>query len=236
MSPEDYRQATTLRRALYRLYRSPFGSFPYYFLEIWLRRSVAPLSADDRREWRKHAFDTVFILAGNALLVASVLWASARLAPGRPAWLAVVLGWIVPFLSWNWIIGWVVFMQHTHPEVGWYATRAEWTFFRGQILGTVQATFPPVMDTFSNHIMKHHAHHASPTIPLYRLARAQALLLAAYPEVKALMLTPRTLLRHLRACKLFDYERRQWVDFDGNPTGPVIPLDGGPPPPVGPGC
>jgi omega-6 fatty acid desaturase (delta-12 desaturase) len=46
------------------------------------------------------------------------------------------------------------------------------------------------------------------------------------------MLTPRTLLRHLKACKLFDYQRRQWVDFDGNPTGPVIPLEGGAPPAI----
>ena len=152
---------------------------------------------------------------GNALIVAWVIWLGARLAPGRPAWLSVVVAWVVPFLSWNWIMGWVVFMQHTHPEVGWFASRAEWTFFQGQILSTIQATFPPVMDTFSNHVMKHHAHHASPAIPLYRLADAQALLLAAYPEARTLMLTPRTLLRNLKACKLFDYQRRQWVDFDG---------------------
>ncbi len=236
MSPEDYRQATPFRRSVYRLYRSPLGSSSYYFFEIWLRRSLAPLSADDRKEWRKHILDTGFVLAGNALLVAGILRAGALLSPGRPAWLSLVLGWVVPFLSWNCIIGWVVFMQHTHPAVGWYADRAEWTFFRGQILGTVQATLPPGMDTFSNHIMKHHAHHAAPAIPLYRLARAQALLLTAYPEVKALMLTPRTLFRHLKLCKLFDYERRQWVDFDGNPTGPVISLDGDAPPATAPGC
>jgi omega-6 fatty acid desaturase (delta-12 desaturase) len=227
MSPDDYRAATPLRRALYRLYRSPLGSMSYYLLEIWLRRSLLPVWGSERREWRKQLFDLAFIVAGNALLVAGIVWLGARLSPGRPAALSLLLGWIVPFLSWNAIIGWVVFMQHTHPEVGWYETRAEWSSYRGQILGTVEATLPPGMNLFSNHIMKHHAHHASPAIPLYRLALAQARLRAAYPEARALMLTPRTLLRHLTACKLFDYQRRCWVDLDGRPTGPVIPLDGG---------
>jgi hypothetical protein len=26
----------------------------------------------------------------------------------------------------------------------------------------------------------------------------------------------------VKACKLFDYNRRQWVDFNGHPTGPII--------------
>lgn len=229
MSPADYRQATPLRRALYRLYRSPFGSFPYYFFEIWLRRSVLPLSAEDRKEWRIHLFDSAFVVVGNIALVLGIVWLGRWLAPARPAWLTVVLGWAVPFLAWNWIIGWVVFMQHTHPEVGWYADKREWTFFRGQILATVQARLPPVMNAFSNNIMEHNAHHSYPMIPLYRLRPAQALLRAAYPQVRALTLTPRAFVRQTRACKLFDYQRRQWVDFDGTPTGPVIPLDGLPP-------
>ena len=51
--------------------------------------------------------------------------------------------------------------------------------------------------------------------------------ISGYTEIKALALTPIVFVRHTRACKLFDYERRQWTDFDGTPTGPVIPLDGG---------
>jgi hypothetical protein len=30
--------------------------------------------------------------------------------------------------------------------------------------------------------------------------------------------TPRSFLDRLRACKLYDYTQRQWLDFDGNPT------------------
>ena len=31
-------------------------------------------------------------------------------------------------------------------------------------------------------------------------------------------LTPLSFIEHLRTCKLYDYTRQQWLDFDGNPT------------------
>ena len=36
------------------------------------------------------------------------------------------------------------------------------------------------------------------------------------------MLTPGEYRRILKACKLFNFERMCWTDFDGNPTGPQL--------------
>jgi len=56
------------------------------------------------------------------------------------------------------------------------------------------------------------------TIPLYRLAAAQAELERECASLVVERWTPRSFVRNIRACKLYDYARRQWLDFDGNPT------------------
>lgn len=226
MSPEDYRTASRARRILYRLYRSPLGPLPYYAIEMWWKRHFLPISAEARRQGRRHAFDTVFLFTAYPLLVGAIVASGAALAPDRPLWLTAVWGWIVPYAVWNWLMGFVIYAHHTHPAVAWIAGRDAWTSYRGHVLGTVHARLPPPLHAVANNIMEHTAHHVMPGIPLYRLRDAQARLRERVPEVVFSPLM-RDYLRTVAACKLFDYEKRQWQDFDGRPTGPVIPRDGG---------
>ncbi len=54
------------------------------------------------------------------------------------------------------------------------------------------------------------------SIPLYRLKEAQALLEARLP--RAIVIQPfswRWYARTARHCKLYDFERRAWTDFQG---------------------
>jgi omega-6 fatty acid desaturase (delta-12 desaturase) len=75
--------------------------------------------------------------------------------------------------------------------------------------------------------MEHNAHHALPGIPFYRLKTAQTLLRDRIGAIRTTFLTPGNYLRSVRACKLYDYDRNQWTDFDGRPTGPRLARDRG---------
>jgi len=56
-------------------------------------------------------------------------------------------------------------------------------------------------------------------IPLYRLRRAQALLEAALPgRIIIQTFSWRWYFDTARRCKLYDYERHCWTDFDGRRT------------------
>lgn len=218
LSPEQYRAAGPLRRAFYRLCRSPAGHLPYYLVEMWWKKNFLPIAPETRGEWRRHAFDSLFVLAAQALLIWGVVALGARLAPERPWFVSLAFGWLIPFLVWNWLMGLVIYMHHTHPEIPWAARPQDWSVYRAAILGTVEARLPGVLDKIDNHIMRHNAHHALPAIPMYRLAAAQARLRRTFADVLALKITPRSVAAISRACKLWDPAAGCWRDFQGRPT------------------
>lgn len=224
MSPEDYRAASPANRLLYRHYRAPFGSLAYYMVEMWAKKLILPIAPENREHWREYLFDCLFVILAQIPLVAAIVWLSETLVPERPTWLAVVLGWGLPFLFWNWLMGWIIYVHHTHPRVGWFDDPDEWSFYGAQILGTVHVRLPQPLDFISNNIMQHTAHHSSSAIPLYNLRRAQAKLRAKFGNVIDVDLTPAEYARIVKACKLFDFKKRCWTDFEGRPTGTALPL------------
>ena len=71
-------------------------------------------------------------------------------------------------------------------------------------------------------LFEHTAHHVGPRVPLYHLPDAQDRLEAAYTaDVPVERLTPGYVLGLMRTCRLYDYECRQWLDYDGTPTTPA---------------
>ena len=115
-------------------------------------------------------------------------------------------------------MGWAIFDHHTHPDVPWFTDVAEWRLAQAQSRCTVHIVLPPVLDILFHRIMQHTAHHLDVTIPLYNLREAQAAVEGAGAEVVFYRWTPFTFFRHLRRCKLYDFENRRWVGFDGKET------------------
>lgn len=222
MTPEGYRRAGPLRRALYRLYRSGAGHLPYYLVEMWWKKNFLPIAPETRREWRRHLPDSLFVIAAQALLAWAAVRLGAALAPGRPWPVSLALGWLVPFLAWNWVMGLVIYMHHTHPAVGWFARREEWSARAVALTGTVEARMPGALDRLDNNIMRHNAHHALPAIPMYNLAAAQEQLRAGFPEALSVVLGPGSVAASVRACKLWDPQARCWRRFDGRPSAPPV--------------
>ncbi|MBX3504236.1 MAG: fatty acid desaturase [Parvibaculum sp.] len=225
MSKEEYDSASRPKRMLERVYRGPLGPLIYYWIEFWIPKLVLPFTKQMRAEWKSHLPDSLFVILFGGGLVASIGVLGSWLAPDRPLWLIMLIGWFIPFAVWNYLMALSIFLQHNHPEVPWFEDRKEWNFYAGNIRGTAHVDLPFHFLPLFKWVMLHHAHHALPSIPGYKLTEAQAKLIEAYgDEVVRYPFTLANYRKVYRACKLFDYQRKQWTDFDGNPTADPIML------------
>ena len=90
--------------------------------------------------------------------------------------LLLLTGLVAPFLFWCAMIGFVVYVHHTHVKVGWHDDKAAWARAQPFVSTTVHLTFPLRIGALVHHIMEHTAHHVDMSIPLYRLKNAQQML------------------------------------------------------------
>lgn len=224
MSPKEYAAASPARRWLERVYRSAFGPVIYYHLAIWLPLMIAPLWPQARAQWKRHMPDTLFVLATFAATLAGIAFLGSALAPGRPLWLVMTLGWIVPFAVWSYFAAITVYLNHTHPDIAWFDDETQWSAYNGSVLGTAHVHIPIDIFPLYTDVMAHPAHHANPSIPVYALPEAQAELKGRVgtADTREYTLTLGTYRRIVGACKLFDFERRCWTDFSGVPTTPAL--------------
>jgi omega-6 fatty acid desaturase (delta-12 desaturase) len=219
LSKGEYDALPAVGRLFYRAYRTPLGIALYYPLELWRERLFFP-----RREFLDRPRRTYTL---DSLLVASFMTGQAAAivllgGPGLGAWLSgVVLGVALPWLVFGWLIGFVVYFNHTHPAVIWFGDREAWSFHEGTLRGTVHLQFPGWTRFFASNIMAHLAHHVEPRVPLVRLRAAQERLEELLPgQVVVQAWSVKELLRVLRVCRLYDFEARCWTDYDGRPTSP----------------
>jgi omega-6 fatty acid desaturase (delta-12 desaturase) len=204
------------KRRLHRAYRTPLGLALYYPIEIWWPRLVFPRRELLDRPRRVYTLDSVLVLGFLAAQLAVIAAAS----DGWPA-RAVGVGFalVVPYLTFSWMIGFVIYFNHTHPEVPWFGSRDEWSAAAGAVRGTVRLTFPRWTLIFAPSIMDHVAHHVDPRVPLVRLKEAQERIEAVLPgQIVVQAFGVRALLGILERCKLYDYDAHCWTDFQGAPT------------------
>ncbi len=90
---------------------------------------------------------------------------------------------MLPFLAFNCIMGWVIYVQHTHPDVAWFDKRDEWQKRLGFITTTINVVVPKSMGRILHDILEHGAHHVNTGVPLYRLRAAQTALKNAVPQL-----------------------------------------------------
>jgi omega-6 fatty acid desaturase (delta-12 desaturase) len=213
LAPAEFMSLSPARRALERVYRSAFGPLPYYLVEIWWKKLYYPNRANAPGGRREFFWDSTLV---TVFAAAWIGWLTViGLATGGAAHVAFVLtvGFLLPFLIWNWTIGFVIYLHHTHPDVVWYADKSAWLKAQGMLHGTVRYHVRPVWNLLLHNIMEHAAHHLDAKIPMYRLKAAQAALARLVPDIPVVELSFRTYWRSVRECKLFDFERRVWVTF-----------------------
>ena len=117
------------------------------------------------------------------------------------------------------LIGFVVYVHHTHSNVAWYDNKRDWSAASPFVSTTVHLTFGSGVKAFLHHIMEHTAHHVDMGVPLYRLQAAQALLEAKLPgRIVVQWFSWAWYFNTTRAYKLYDFEHRYWTDFAGQQT------------------
>jgi omega-6 fatty acid desaturase (delta-12 desaturase) len=217
---EGYRALPRWRRLLERVYRSGWAPWLYYMVEIWWARMMFPNR--EHMPTRRHIFTLDCLLVSAAALVwVGALSICAHLT-GQSAWPLIVAGFVLPTVVWNGMIGFVVYVHHTHERISWYEDKNSWAQAQPFVSTTVHLTFRRHAGALLHHIMEHTAHHVDMSIPLYRLREAQKILEARLPGL--IVIQPfswRWYFETARKCKLYDFNARCWTDFRGQPTSPA---------------
>lgn len=224
MSKEQYDQLPAFKRWLERVYRSPnVIGLLFYWLIMWIPTRLHPNPRTPGKH-RSLAWKYTGLLVAYHSVLLALLATSSTVAPVT-AGTAVVLGWVVPTLIHFFVSSGSLYLMHTHPKLPWFRGEIERTGDYAPELCSIVLTTPDWFSKMVNNVYCHAAHHAVHRVPTYNLLPAQVRmneLLGNRLVVEPLSL-PR-ILHTLRTCKLYDFDKHQWLDFDGKPTAPPINL------------
>lgn len=222
-SMQEFQALPPWRRRLERLYRSGWAPWLYYLVEMWWKRMYFPSRKQMPTRRAEFIWDGAMVSAGAAIWVAALAWAAQ--ATGQALWPVLLTAFVVPLLFWNAMIGFVVYVHHTHTGVAWYQDKSAWTAAQPFVSTTVHLTFNYRIGATLHHIMEHTAHHVDMSVPLYRLKKAQEMLETMLPgRIVIQKFSWRWYFDTARRCKLYDFERLCWTDFSGRQTSiPIRP-------------
>lgn len=219
-STEEYAQMSAGRRFMERIYRSGWAPGIYYLYEIWWKKMMFP-SKGAMPTQRKSFFWDSLLCASFGILWA-IVTVVAAVATEQSIWMTLLYTWAIPLFFWFSMIGFVVYVHHTHTRVVWHDDKAEWSKSQPFVSTTVHLIFKFKIGALVHHIMEHTAHHVDMSIPLYKLKKAQAFLEEMLPErIVIQKFSWRWYFRTARACKLYDFKNKCWLDFKGRPTAQV---------------
>lgn len=213
----EYQALPRWRQGLERVYRSGWAPWLYYLVEVWWGRMMFPSRRVMPTRRRIFTLDCLLVCAFAVAWTGGVAWVA--LATGQSVVWLLLVGFALPFLFWNGMIGFVVYVHHTHTGVSWYADKPSWAADQPFVSTTVHLTFRSAMGGLLHHIMEHTAHHVDMGVPLYRLKQAQRLLEEKLPgRIVVQPFTWAWYAANARCCKLYDFEAQRWTDFSGRPS------------------
>lgn len=220
---EEYQSLSKGRKVLERIYRSGFGPFVYYIVEIWWNKMFFPSKKAMPATRPAFLWDNVLVSSFAALWIAALTFSA--LATNQSILLTVLMGFVIPFIFWNGMIGFVVYVHHTHPSVSWYSDKSEWLRAQPFVSTTVHLVFPFKWGAAMHHIMEHTAHHVDMGVPLYKLKQAQAKLEEMLPgRIIIQKFSWAYYFDTAKLCKLYDTQRKCWLDFKGNKTADSVKI------------
>ncbi len=220
-SLEEFNNMPVWRQNVERLYRSGWGPVFYYLIEIWWNKMYFPT--------KKNMPSTRKIFFKDSCLVSAfgVLWLGALVygayLTNQSYFTTLICGFVIPYLFWNGMIGWVVYVHHTHTSVSWYDNKTEWMKAQPFVSTTVHLTFKRNFGATMHHIMEHTAHHVDMGVPLYNLQEAQSKLEELLPgRIIVQPFSWKWYFETAKLCKLYDFKNKYWLDFNGNKTAESI--------------
>ena len=212
VTPAEYRALSPLGKLLHRVEWSALGAGVYYGRQIWWQQMIRfvpgeKMRAPIRRD--RIVVGSWFALFSLALLGAGVA-SYGTLAGAVWMWVKV---FAIPFVFWNYAIGFAVYVHHIAPEIPWFKRR-DWTKFRGQVDGTTVLHMPRWVNFFFHNIFLHVPHHVDMRIPFYGLPKAVVAMREHFGDIlREKQYGIRDYLQTTRACKLFDFEEGVWLGY-----------------------
>ena len=221
VSPDQYRSMPRWRRLIERFYRSWWALWLHSIVEIWWKHIAMPRDSDRRYlDARQVNLERLLMIAFVAAHVAcgwlvAPGWSTIAGGPAMSPWLIVAAVVIAPWWIFQVMFSIVTFLHHTHPQIPWYRTKRESSFFAGQVQGTVHVELPTWVERLLHNITVHNAHHVDARIPFRDLPDAQRRIESAFTsEVRVERWSMRSFIAVSRTCQLYDYDAHRWVTFD----------------------
>jgi omega-6 fatty acid desaturase (delta-12 desaturase) len=210
LDPLEYAQLNSWRRLLYKLYRSGWAPGLYYLVEIWWKKLFFPNAAHMPTRRSIFVSDNWLNAAFLAAWASSLVWAAS--ATQQSALVLLALGLLTPFFVWGTVMGFVTYVQHTHPSVKWYADKTEWGQDRAHLSATVHLQGPPWLNGALHHILEHTAHHVDMSLMHEELPAAQRHLEITFGDsVPRWRWSWRQYFANARQCGVYDYKRHRWL-------------------------
>jgi omega-6 fatty acid desaturase (delta-12 desaturase) len=220
-SLEEFNAMPVWRQNLEKLYRSGWGPVAYYLIEIWWNKMFFPTQKNMPSTRKVFLKDNLLVSAFAVVWLATLTYAS--FATDQSLITLIICGFVIPYLFWNGMIGWVVYVHHTHPSVSWYDNKSEWMRAQPFVSTTVHLTFKYPFGALMHQIMEHTAHHVDMGVPLYQLKDAQDKLEELLPgRIIKQAFSWSWYFETAKLCKLYDFENKYWTDFKGNKTAESI--------------
>ena len=219
VTADEYRAYPGWRRTLHRVYRhrSGLGLGLHYAVEIWAPLMLWPRARGQGR--RDPMVVDALVLYGLLTALAISAWGFVAVVdPGRlddaGSWVSAgLLLFVLPLLGTHWLIGFVIYLNHTHPEIVWYDDPREWSRHQVQLEGSAGQRVPR-WSPLPQRILHHAAHHVDPGVPLRRLEGAQEYLVDTFGDrVVSYPWSRAAFGEILSRCKLYDYDRKQWLTY-----------------------
>ena len=222
-SKEEFDRLPRHRRVLERIYRSGLGWGLYYFVEMWWRKLYFPTVKEIGSGRMKYKLDSALVTVGAVAWVLMVALVAAQ--TDQSFWMLAGFAVAAPFFLWNIIMGFVVYVHHTHPTIAWFQNRHDWQRARAYLTSTANVRLPFGIDRLMHNIMEHNAHHMNPRIPMIALRGAQCALQDQFTdEFTAYRMSWDAYKDCVRRCKLYDYTNHAWLNWKGAVTARVFPF------------
>jgi acyl-lipid omega-6 desaturase (Delta-12 desaturase) len=224
LSKEEYDALPVWRKGVERFYRGLSGICFYYMIERWWKNKFFPFKSI-KGKYNSVNWDFLLVISYLISYLSLLVYVGQVSSYSNPTEL-LVLGFIIPFLIWNFMMGFTVYQHHTHESIPWCKSRKEREKIGGQEDLTMHVKYPRWYNVVSHNIMEHTAHHVDPRIPLYQLAKAQSKLSKLLGnEINVIQFSFVGFIKTLAKCKLYDYENHCWLDFNGRPTVNSLVVD-----------
>ena len=203
LSPIEYQDLTRMQKIAYRFHRSLPGCGFYYLYAIWWRNMVC-YTPRDRHTKSYYNTEKTLVLTSLALM----LGATYILCGGISG---IILATVVPFLVFNYFIGLIIFLNHTHPNIPFFYNKSGWSQYTAAIKCSTIIHCSKLGSLMLHNILLHTAHHLDTRIPFYHLKTAnQALVQEHAEDITQYRFSWKQVLNIFASCQLYDYINHAW--------------------------